>query len=279
MPRVCVIVSCFNDGFFTLEAVESVAEEEPVELVVVDDGSTEGHTLKALDELRDRGIRVIRRENGGPGAARMTGVENTAARYVYPLDSDDRLVPGALARMCDALETAPEAGFAYGDFEVFGEFRGLYSSPAKFSLWAQTYANFIPGLSLIRRDALVAVGGWELPHGYEDWDLWLKLGEAGWTGVKVPWVVFERRIEGSERRFQTQRPRHRAQVEALRKRHPASFQNRRALARREGIPLRHRLAYPVIFGIRNRNLLPYRAEQLLFHTYMQRRLRTAPNAD
>ena len=49
-----------------------MAESEPVELVVVDDGSTEVQTRGALAELEDRGVRVIRRENGGLSAARMT---------------------------------------------------------------------------------------------------------------------------------------------------------------------------------------------------------------
>jgi glycosyltransferase involved in cell wall biosynthesis len=279
-PRVSVIVPCFNDGVLAIEAVDSVDEAEPVEVAVVDDGSTEAETRDALAQLEDRGIRVIHRQNGGLSAARMTGLDGTTAPYVYPLDSDDQLVPGALCAMADALERRPDAAFAFGDLEIFGDFRGLYPSPPEFSRWAQTWANFIPVGSLIRRSALEGVGAWEslgpdVPSGYEDWDLWLKLGEAGWTGVRVPGIVYRRRRVKGTRMLGRARPRHRDLLRRLRERHPATFERRRTLARAERVPLRRRLAYPVIFGIRNTNLLPYALEDRLILRYMAWRLRRA----
>jgi glycosyltransferase involved in cell wall biosynthesis len=271
-PRVSVIVPCFNDGPLAIEAVRSVREREPVELVVVDDGSSEPDTVEALDRLRGQGTRVITRENGGLSAARMTGVEETSAPYLYPLDSDDRMAPGAAAVMADALDRNERAAFAYGDYEVFGEYTGLWVSRREFSHWAQTWANFIPVGSMVRRKALLEVGGWELRTGVEDWDLWLKLAEAGWTGVKVPRVVYERRVEGARMHAEA-RTRHRQLVNRLRERHPKSFGQRRELAKREGVPLRWRVTYPVIFGIRNRNLLPYRIEEPLLRRMLERNLR------
>lgn len=276
-PRVAVIVPCFNDGPLAIEAVESVQEAEPIELVVVDDGSTEAETLAALERLRSRGVRVITQPNGGLSAARMTGVEQTAAPYVYPLDSDDRVAPDGLPAMADALDRAPDAGFAYGDFEVFGDYHGLWTSPAEFSLWAQTWANFIPVGSMVRRTALLEVGGWELRTAFEDWDLWLKLGEAGWSGVRVPRVVYHRRVQGP-RMLAEARSRHRQLVELLRRRHPQSFGRRGDLAKAERVPLARRLAYPLIFGVRNRNLLPSRLEERLLRWHLERRLRKAERA-
>ncbi len=273
-PRVTVVIPCFNDGPLATEAVESVREDELVELVVVDDGSSEPETLSALDALRERGMRVITRPNGGLSAARMTGVEETSAPYVYPLDSDDHLLPGAVAAMADALDRNPRAAFAYGDYLVFGDYRGLWVSRAKFSHWSQTWANLIPVGSMVRRSALVEVGGWELRTGVEDWDLWLKLAEAGWTGVKVPRAVYERRVQGARMHAEA-RTRHRQLVDLLRERHPLSFGRRRELAREERVPLRRRLTYPVVFGIRNRNLLPYRMEEPLVRLILGRNLRKA----
>jgi glycosyltransferase involved in cell wall biosynthesis len=278
-PRVSVIVPCFNDGVLAVKAADSVSESQPVELVVVDDGSTEARTREALAGLADRGVRVIRRENGGLSAARMTGVGATSAPYIYPLDSDDQLVSGSLGTMADALDRCTDAGFAFGDIEIFGDLRGLYPSPQDFSLWAQTWANFIPVGSLIRRRALEEVGGWEslgadVPSGYEDWDLWLKLGEARWRGVRVDQVVYRRRVKG-ERMLGRARPRHRDLLRRLRERHPASFERRGALARAERVPLHRRLLYPVLFGIRNTNLVPYALEDRIIFRYMEWCLRRA----
>ena len=271
-PRVAVIVPCFDDGELALEAVETARAREPLELVVVDDGSTESRTLAALQRLRDDGVRVIARENGGLSAARMSGVEATGAPFVYPLDSDDLLEPGGVEALADALERDPGAGFAYGDYEVFGDYRGRWVSPPRFSLWAQTWANFIPVGSMVRRSALLEVGGWELRTGVEDWDLWLKLGEAGWGGARVPRVVYRRRVQGARMHAEA-RKRHRQLVELLRERHPRSFGRRAELAKREDVPLARRLAYPVLFGARNRNLIPYRVEQPLLRRITQRALR------
>jgi glycosyltransferase involved in cell wall biosynthesis len=251
-----------------------VREPEPVELVVIDDGSSAPETLDALERLRGEGIPVVTRENGGLSAARMTGVQETEAPYVYPLDSDDRMAPGAAAAMADALDRNPRAAFAYGDYEVFGEYRGLWKSRAEFSHWAQTWANWIPVGSMVRREALLEVGGWELRTGVEDWDLWLKLAEAGWSGIKVSRVVYERRVEGTRMHAEA-RTRHRQLVNLLRERHPNSFGRRRALAKRERVSLAKRLTYPVIFGIRNRNWLPYRIEEPLLRRMLKRNLRKA----
>ncbi len=71
------------------------------------------------------------------------------------------------------------------------------------------------------------------------------------------------------------RSRHGQLVELLRRRHPQSFGRRGALAKSERIPLTRRLAYPVIFGIRNRNLIPSRLQDALLRRHLQRRLRKA----
>lgn len=275
--RVAVIVPCFNDGPLATEAVESVQEVEGAEVVVIDDGSTDTETLTALERLREREIRVISRPNAGVSAARMTGVEQTSAPYVYPLDSDDQVAPGGLSALADALDRNPDAGFAYGDFEVFGDYRGRWTSPERFSLWAQTWANFIPNGSMVRRSALLEVGGWEITTGFEDWDLWLKLAEAGWGGARVPGVVYQRRMHGT-RKLAASSSRRPQTLELFRRRHPQSFERRRDLARAERVPLARRLAYPVIFGIRNRNLLPYRLEQALLRWNLKRSLRRAEGA-
>ena len=67
---------CFNHGEFVQEAVDSVikAKRDDMELIVVDDGSTDEHTHKEIDALSTRGIKVIRQENVGVGPARNTAI-------------------------------------------------------------------------------------------------------------------------------------------------------------------------------------------------------------
>ena len=273
--RVAVVIPCFNDGTTLADAVQSIRESEPVEVVVVNDGSTDPATLSELQRLRDAGTHVIDRDNGGLSAARMTGVAATAAPYVYPLDADDCLRAGALQTMADALERSPRAAFAYGDYEVFGEYHGRWRSPERFDPWAMTYANFIPVSSLIRRSALQAVGGWELHNAVEDWDLWLKMVERGWGGVRVPCVVYRRRVHGESLISDTRR-RHGEMVGRLRARHRELFASRRSLAASSRPGLYKRLTYPILFGLRNRNLIPGSLESRLLRLGLERSLRRVP---
>ena len=63
-----------------------------------------------LDELSSQGVRVARhKENRGVGPARQTGLRETSAPYVFPLDADDLAVPGALAAMAERLDADPAA--------------------------------------------------------------------------------------------------------------------------------------------------------------------------
>src|SRR5689334_15482708 len=114
--RVAVIVPCFNDGELVTEAVATArACPEPVELVVIDDGSTDPGTLATLDALEADGVRVVHQANTGLPGARMAGLAATTAPYVFPLDADDLLVGETLPRMADRLDADPGAGVCFGD--------------------------------------------------------------------------------------------------------------------------------------------------------------------
>ena len=268
-PRVAVIVPCHNDGPLAVDAVASVREDEEVEIVVVDDGSSDPATAEALDGLRERGVRVHRQDNAGLGAARMAGVAQTSAPYVYPLDSDDLLEPGALAALADALD-ASDAAFAWGDYVLFGDYEGRYHAPERFLPWSLTYVNQYPVSSLIRRSALEAAGGWQM-RAYEDWDLWLRFVEFGFTGVPVDRIVYRRRLHGDSRLLQGARKKHATLYAALKERHPDAFGRRAELRAREGVPLWKRAAFPIVFG--RRAVVPFRVEAWLQKTMMQRGLK------
>jgi glycosyltransferase involved in cell wall biosynthesis len=246
MPRVAVIIPCFNDGPMAVAAVRSVQEDEDVELVVVDDGSTDTETKTALAELARNGATVLHKENGGPASARMAGVNATNAPYVYPLDADDLLLPGALRLLADALDAAPQATFAYGDYEIFGDYAGYYRAPKQFDRWSLLYANHIPVCSLIRRKELIEAGGWT-KQGYEDWDLWLSLADRDCQAIHVDTAVYRRRVHGG-RRLGDDRADHRRIYAELRQRHSELFARRRELLRESDPALWKRAAYPIVLG-------------------------------
>ncbi len=137
----------------------------------------------------------MRKENGGLSSARMAGVAATSAPYVFPLDADDAVVPGALAALADALDAAPDAALAWGDIQVWGEVEAELAVARSLDPWLLTYLNDVPVASLLRRTALEDAGGWSMGSGYEDWDLWLALAERGYAGIHVrrPTLRYRRR--------------------------------------------------------------------------------------
>ncbi|MDO4769488.1 MAG: glycosyltransferase [Brachymonas sp.] len=110
-PVVSVIIPCFNQGQFLHDSIGSTlaAYQGPLDIVVVDDGSTDPVTLRCLGDIQriHPGVRIIRQENGGLSAARNTGLEQACGDYIQFLDADDLLVPGKLDAQVQQMQTSP----------------------------------------------------------------------------------------------------------------------------------------------------------------------------
>lgn len=267
-PRTAVVIPCFNDGDMAAEAVGSIREEEPVDVVVVDDGSTDPGTIERLAALERDGVRVLRRENSGPAAARTAGMAATTTPFVFVLDADDLVEPGALTAMADVLEANPDAGFVWGDYVLFGDHSGSYRAPDRWLPWTLTYVNPYPVCSMFRREVLERADGW---HGranaaYEDWDLWLRLVGLEIEGRSAGRVVYRRRLHGDGRHLNALRARHRELYAELKQRNASVFGRREELRRRERPSAWKRAVYPVLFG--SRRVVPMRVEAALQRTMM-----------
>jgi glycosyltransferase involved in cell wall biosynthesis len=252
--RVAVIIPCFNDGALVGQAVDSVRESEPVELVVVDDGSTDPATQTAFVELERRGVQVLHQANTGLSGARMAGLTATTAPYVFPLDADDLAEAGALAVMADRLDAEPHAAVCFGDYVEFGDADLVRVVPPVLDPFRIGYTNEYPVTSLFRREALEAAGGWrDLGSGYEDWNLWMTLAERGAAGVHAgPGVITYRRRMHGERMLAAARRDHPALYRAMRAGHPRLFADMAGHRRRSDLSPARKLLYPWVYGGRRR---------------------------
>ena len=196
--RISVVIPCFNHGEFIGEAVESVvgAKREDLELIVVDDGSTDERTRKAFQDLRARGIKVICQENRGLSAARNAGIRASHGDYIFPLDADDHMCSGWIDRGIQILDSNPKVGVVYGDTECFGERNGRWET-GPFDPDRLLSNNYIHASALYRRSVWEQNSGYDstIPAqgGHEDWDFWIGALEHGWRFDYVPEVFFEYR--------------------------------------------------------------------------------------
>ncbi|HEX2359763.1 MAG TPA: glycosyltransferase family A protein [Solirubrobacterales bacterium] len=253
-PRVVVVIPCYNDGEFVGQALGSIEEDEPVEIVVVDDASTDPATHAVVDQLERDGVRVIRHQrNQGLSATRMTGVRATRAPYVFPLDADDLAVAGALAKMADRLDADPAAAIAFGDRCEFGAWEMVRSVP-ELDPYLVAFRNEYPASMLIRRDVLEEIGGWSADGSvYEDWDLWMSVAEGGYKALHMGpnEVTYRYRVHGGRLGGRI-RKRHPSVYATLRERHPKLFENLGAARRESEMGRIRKLLFPLLYGGRRR---------------------------
>jgi len=258
---VTMVIPCFNHGRFLGEAVESALSQSAgtPRIVVVDDGSTDPDTLRALDELPDR-VEVVRQENAGPAAARNAGIARTDSPYLLMLDADDRLPADALEVLLEALESDPTAGYAYGTMRHFGDWSGEVNFP-DFDPFRLLYRGIVGWIGLLRRRTWEEVGGYdEELGGMEDWNLTLAALERGWHGRKVDAVVLEYRKHdwsGVER----DRARHRELYRRMRARHPELYARAHEFALESDLGRTGRLFYRTWWAYRP---LPAKLERALY---------------
>ena len=170
-PVTSVVIPVYNRARLLERAIRSVLEQDsPVEVVVVDDGSSDGSVDVANALAADAPIQVIRQPNKGSSAARATGARAAKGRWLLFLDSDDYLLPGALRVLLDLAERHPGAEFVFGEV-VFEQLEAPGQlSPAPQLPWggARAIARHILLHSscfncrfLVRREAYYVVGGYD----------------------------------------------------------------------------------------------------------------------
>ena len=256
------MITCFNYGAFLAESVNSALAQEGGEprVVVVDDGSTDAHTLTELDRLPPR-VQLMKQRNGGVAEARNLALRRVQTPFALVLDADDRLAADALRRLRRPLEAEPSLGFSYGMMRFFGAWEGDLKMPL-YDPYRLLFRHNIGSTALTRRELFDTVGGYDPAFvGYEDWEFWLHSLERGWRGRRVEEVTLFHRRHGHSRHMGA-RPRYRAVYRQLRRKHAVLYgrAGRRRLQAESDLGLLGRFAYRWWWGWRP---LPARVELAL----------------
>jgi hypothetical protein len=198
-PRVSVLLTVGDEASSVGAAVDSlsISDFTDYELVIVDDASRDGsgnQVRTALARAPWLHARLITRpHNGGRARARNLGAEVATGKLVLVLDAESTIYPHALGRLVGLVDANPAAAFAYGVVEELGV-DGL-SSLTSYLGWDPSrlrYGNFVDSTALVRRSALLEVGGYVTDprlDGWEDLALWCAFADSGWDGVRVPEIV------------------------------------------------------------------------------------------
>ena len=203
-PLVSAVIPAYNGERFLRVCIDSALAQtyEPLEVVVVNDGSTDG-TAAILAEYGDR-IRVFHQENAGRSAAKNRAIMESRGEWIALLDQDDLWDPRKVETQLASAK--PGDSVLHSDARVIDEAgvvtRNCWVTPglAPFPQLADVIRQ-CPVLALtamVRRDAGVAVGGFDEANkfGTDDWQLWLALAANHHTFRKVAAILASYRIHG-----------------------------------------------------------------------------------
>ena len=200
-PLVSVVTPCFNAADFLPRAVASVRAQSFTawEMVITDDGSTDGRTREVARSLVDERVRLIELpRNGGPGIARNAAIRAARADLIVPLDVDDELPPESLRTIVAAFDGDPEADFVHGYF-VDVALDGTEREVRPIAIPNPILLDWHP-LSPFRRRLWERAGGYDerpsFSAGAGDWMMWLRAVGRGARGKAVSSAIlkYHRRI-------------------------------------------------------------------------------------
>jgi len=181
-----------------LASVDQVRNENLLEVIVVDDGSSEIETTTIVSQAQEAGYSVVPQPNCGLGAALNAGIRRAKGEFILPLASDNRLRDAYLNEGVSLLKKNICLGVVYADAEYFGERTGR-CDVQEFNLLSLIRGNFIDACALFRKKLWEEVGGYDeqMPWtGWEDWDFWLRVACRQGTFVHLARVGFDHRGRG-----------------------------------------------------------------------------------
>jgi glycosyltransferase involved in cell wall biosynthesis len=188
---VSTIIPVHNRPGMLAEAAASVQAQSyrPIEIVIVDDGSTDetGRAAEALAAAHPGLILVVHQENRGPGAARETGRLRARGEFVQYLDSDDLLLPEKFTQQVAGLGSERGCGVSYGmtRFQRIGEAPGSASYKRTGERIETMFPSFLQSrwwstsTPLYRRSLLDAAGPWTDLWNEEDWEYDCRVASLG----------------------------------------------------------------------------------------------------
>lgn len=188
-PLISTIVPVFNCEKYLGAGIESVLAQkyEPMQIIVVDDGSTDGSAQVARSFAQ---VEYHYQENAGVATALNRGLAAAKGEFMAFLDSDDLWVEGKLKLQLDAFARDPELGMVMGSVEQFRE-TGPDNPPVSLGI----FKGYLKIAVLIRRSAMFQVGLFDPQWKTGDFiDWYIRATELKVKSLMLPEVVAKRRI-------------------------------------------------------------------------------------
>ncbi|MCZ2444343.1 MAG: glycosyltransferase [Flavobacteriales bacterium] len=202
-PDISIVIPCYNDGIYLAELISSIPDSIPgkiIEVLIVDDGSTDTYTLKVLDEFSAR-YQVIHQSNQGVSTARNTGIRASSAQYILPVDTDNKLTTRLIDEAICLLNENPDIDIVYSDAYLFGSESGERIT-GDYNLSRLKLGNYIDTCAVFRREVWERNSGYDEKlnrYTYEDWEFWLQASANGFKFYYINKPLYYYRVKKATR--------------------------------------------------------------------------------
>jgi glycogen synthase len=194
-----VVIPFYNLGAYIEETVQSIlaSSYRPLEIVLVDDGSTDQASIYVVDQLAAQHpeMRAIRIANAGLANARNVGAEAARGELLAFLDADDTIEPQYYAAAIDVLRRYDNVAFVYSWVRWFGQTNEIWPT------WNAEFPyllghNMLAPIVVLRRRQYCqfALSKPSMAYNFEDYEVWLNLAQAGGVGVSLPYPYANYRV-------------------------------------------------------------------------------------
>lgn len=198
MPKVSIIIPCYNQGKYVAEAINSALRQtfKDIEIVCVNDCSTDNSVeiIKSFENKYKNFIFLNNEENRGVIYSRNFAIKNCNGTYILPLDADDIIEPTYVEKAVKILDNNPNIGIVYCKAKIFGNY-DKYWNLKPFNKSDILYENCIFCSALFRKSDFLKIGGYNdnMKYGCEDYDLWLSFIEQGLEVFRINEILFSYR--------------------------------------------------------------------------------------
>ncbi len=201
---VSIVIPCYNHGEYLQEALDSIDIDNinyQIEIIIVDDGSSDHRTLEKLESLKQLNYTIIHQENGGPGKARNTGINIAVGKFILPLDADNKIKPDYINKAVPILERN-QADIVYAVPEFFGDTsnKKRQFKVRPFDDLGLVTGNCADACAIFRKEVWIKNGGYDeaMPYfGFEDWEFWINASKNNFTFHFIKEKLFFYRIDNN----------------------------------------------------------------------------------
>ena len=198
MPKVSIIIPCYNQAEFLPETLDSVLAQtyQDWECIIINDGSLDNTEEIARNYCsRDKRFVYIFQENQGVIAARNNAISHSLGEFILPLDGDDIIAPEYVKEAVRIIDRDSNVKIVYSKVEFFGDKIGPLNLP-EYSPSMLLRKNCFTNSSMYRREDFDRIGGYNpnMKDGLEDWDFWISILEKGGKTKQLDFVGFYYRI-------------------------------------------------------------------------------------